>query len=129
MRESLTPRRSSPATLQPGGPEIEASGVTPEQEAACQQYQAELLLLVPEQEPPPTPPATQCTNAEAVIKAASRCGGILEKHADGRCIMKLPKPDPELEAAFARHYDAIWPPYLTMKDWRERFASMKPPQS
>ena len=103
-----------------------AGTITPDIQAACKQYQADLLLLVPEQQPPPTTTAPSFSDVDAVVKAVYAQGGTIVKGDDGRCTLKLRQPDPELEAAFARMHEDICKQFLTEQQFFARLDALKP---
>ena len=66
------------------------------------------------------------TDGDAVVKDVYQRGGKIVKDDNGTCTMQLPKPDPELEAAFNRLYDAICSKFYSEREFEDRMRSLLP---
>ena len=63
-------------------------------------------------------------DANAVIGAIHDKGGRVVKDDDGRCSLHLPKPDPELEAAFMGLYAEVCGEFLSYSELAELFRDL-----
>lgn len=102
---------------------VEAVAAIPEAVlTAAAAHQPQLRAIVPAPAPPQPDPYP---DARSVERAVYGRGGRVVKYEDGHCEMRLPSPDPELEAAWGRWGRELCDEYVTEAEFEALFKNSR----